>query len=163
MCKEKTEEEEKKKKRTKGDRRGGEKKVKERGEEDRQNEVKSSICECLGGFQSLKGGAAILPCREAGRSSPYIIDRRSVNTKDWSIKQCLSSSSRSSSLQSVCTLGEALTAPLGHLMLISIQQKDGVTGRRGLREQWKKKSTYIQRQDETLMQTTFLTDDRLFR
>lgn len=87
----------------------------------------------------MKGGAAILPCREEGRSSPYIIDRRSVNTKGRSIKQCLSG--RSSSLQRVSTLGEALPAPPGHLIPISTQQEEGVTRSRGSHEEQREQRT----------------------
>lgn len=62
-------------------------------------------------------------CRKERRSSPCIIDKMSENTKDWGIKQRLSSSCRSSYFQSVCSPGEALTAASGLLILMSTKQK----------------------------------------
>lgn len=68
----------------------------------KQAKIYCTVCgkwsvDISGDLQSFERRSSYITMRgEKGMSSPYIIDKQSMNTKDWSFKQCLSSSSRSS-------------------------------------------------------------------
>jgi len=68
-----------------------ERKARREEERRRSDEVREFLC----GFNIFERRSSYITVQRGG-SSPYIIDKRSLNTKDWSFKRCLSSSSRSS-------------------------------------------------------------------